>query len=103
MAMQQLIPASSGADHQSTPTAPLPPAAVSAMARIELRLTAPEVLPAVARYEVASFRTAQMSRWMSTRDLTDVELDDLEFAQDVMREATAILTAAGMLHLIEVA
>lgn len=83
-------------------TAPLPPTAIAAMSSLELRLTAPDVIPAVARYEVASFRTAQMSRWMDTRPLTDLELDDLEFAQDVMRESRKTLAAAGMLHLIEV-
>ncbi|MGW3196294.1 hypothetical protein ACWDBD_17245 [Streptomyces sp. NPDC001118] len=86
----------------ATPTAPLPAIAVDAMRRLELRLFAPEVLPAVARYEIASFRTAQMSRWMNTRDLTDAELGDLEFAQDTMRQARATLAAAGQLHLIEV-
>lgn len=83
-------------------TAPLPSAAIAVMSSLELRLTAPDVIPAVARYEVASFRTAQMARWMDTRDLTDAEFDDFEFAQDVMRESRRTLADAGMLHLIEV-
>lgn len=84
----------------SAPTAPLSPAAVEAMRRLEERLTAPEVLQAAARYKVASALTAEVGRVMSTRDLTDVEMTDLLYVQDVMREARAVLAAAGRLDLI---
>lgn len=99
----------------STPTAPLPLAAVSAMARLELAFASPEstatrtsavapsIVRAVTRYEIASFRTAQLSAWMDSRDLTGAEFDAFEFAQDVMRESRATLAAARMLHLIETA
>ncbi|MFF7824218.1 hypothetical protein ACFZCM_03245 [Streptomyces rochei] len=84
----------------SARTAPLPPAAVEAMARLELRLDAPEVLPAVARYQVGSFRTAQLSDWLYRYGLTDADFESLEFWQDTMREAHATLAAAGRLDLI---
>jgi hypothetical protein len=64
---------------------------------------APEIVRALTRYEIASFRTAQLSARMDSRDLTPAEFDALEFAQDVMRESRATLAAAGMLHLIGVA
>jgi hypothetical protein len=82
------------------PTAPLPPAALAALVRLELRVTAPGAIEAAARYGVASFRTAQLSRWMDTRNLSDAEFDDFEFAQDAMRESRQLLAAAGLLHLI---
>jgi hypothetical protein len=91
-----------------TPTAPLPPAATEPLSdfaaklvdRLDLRLNAPEVLPAVARYEVGSFRTAQLSSLLFRYGLSDADLDSLEFWQDVMRESRAILAAAGRLDLI---
>ncbi|AJP04765.1 hypothetical protein TU94_28290 [Streptomyces cyaneogriseus subsp. noncyanogenus] len=86
-----------------TPTAPLPPAAVDAMRRLEESLTSPEVLQAAARYKVASALTAEVGRVMSTRDLTDIEMADLLYVQDVMREAQGVLSAAGRLDLIGVA
>lgn len=86
-----------------TPTAPLPPTAVEALDRLELRLFAPDVIPAVARYQVASFRTAQMSDWLFRYGLSDADFDSLEFWQDVMRESRATLAAAGRLDLIGVA
>jgi hypothetical protein len=70
------------------PTAPLPP------------LAAPAVVRAVTRFEVASARTAELSALMDTRDLSGVEFDAFEFAQDVMRESVAALAGAGMLHLV---
>jgi len=82
------------------PTAPLPAPAAEALARLELRLRAPEVLPAVARYEIASFRTAQLSDWLYRYGLSDADFQSLEFAQDVMRESYAVLAAAGRLDLI---
>jgi hypothetical protein len=71
----------------STPTAPLPPAAV-------------EVSRAAARYKVAADLTARVALVMDTRDLTDIEMTDLLYVQDVMREARAVLAAAGRLDLL---
>jgi hypothetical protein len=83
-----------------TPTAPLPPAAAEALARLERRLTTPDVGKAAARYKVASAAIATVSQVMSVRDLTAVEASDFEFVQDVMLDARATLAAAGRLDLI---
>ena len=85
----------------ATPTAPLPPAALSALSRLELALAAPEVVRAVTRYEVASARTAELSAAMDVRTLSSAEFGALEFAQDTMRDARRVLAAAGQLHLVE--
>ena len=85
-----------------TPTAPLPPAARTAMRRLELALAKPEIVRAVTRYEVASARTAELSAVMDTRDLTGAEFDSLVLAQDLMAGSRTTLAAAGQLHLIEV-
>lgn len=96
-----------------TPTAPLPVPAVEALARLERafrpvhdthsysRMT-PEIRRAVIRYENASDRAAELSTASDSRTLTVAEFDLLAAAQDTMRESTAILADAGMLHLIEV-
>jgi hypothetical protein len=83
------------------PTAPLPPAAVSALARLELRLNYPTDLHrALTRHQVASQRTAQLSAWMDRHDLTPAEFDSFEWAQDVMRQTRGELAAGGRLDLI---
>ncbi|KMS67209.1 hypothetical protein ACH49_28750 [Streptomyces leeuwenhoekii] len=87
----------------SAPTAPLPLAAAEALARLERRLAEPDILRAAARYKVAADLTAQVARVMDTRDLADVEMTDLLYVQDAMREAWDILAAAGRLDLVEVA
>ena len=90
--------------HQHSPdaaTAPLPPAAESALARLELRLNYPtDLYRAITRHQVASERTAQLSAWMDRRDLTGAEYDSFEWAQDGMRQARGELAAAGRLDLI---
>jgi hypothetical protein len=88
----------------STPTAPLPPAAVEAVRRLELALTVPaDVARAAARYRSASAAIAIASKVMEARALTPVESSDFEYVQDVMRESRATLAAAGRLDLIEAA
>lgn len=84
------------------PTAPLSLAAVEAMASLELRLAPAGVVQAVTRYEVASARTAELSRLMDSRDLSAAEFDALLDAQTVMAGARKALADAGLLHLIEV-
>lgn len=68
--------------------------------RLDLRLNAPEVLPAAARYSLASRRTAEIARWIGPYNVTDMHMGDLEYAQDTMRESRTILAAAGRLDLI---
>lgn len=83
------------------PTAPLPPAAASALARLELRLNYPtDLYRALTRHQVASERTAQLSAWMDRRDLTPAEFDSFEWAQDTMRQSRAELATAKRLDLI---
>ena len=82
-------------------TAPLPPAAESALARLDLRLNYPtDLYRALTRHQVASERTAQLAAWMDRRDLTPTEFDSFEWAQDVMRETRGELAAGGRLDLI---
>ena len=83
------------------PTAPLPLAAESAIARLELRLNYPtDLYRALTRHQVASERTAQLSAWMDRRDLTPDEFGSFEWAQDVMRETRSEMANAGRLDLI---
>lgn len=98
--MQQLTRALEHAE--TTPTAPLPPAAVDAMRRLERALATPAVVRAIVRYEVASARTVELAAAMDTRSLSGAEFDSLALAQDVMADSLAVLAAAGQLHLIEV-
>ena len=103
----------------TTPTAPLPPAAVDALRRLELALadrsTADvlaheagtyvrvtlEVQRAVTVYEVATARYRELTSL--DRDMTGAEFESLKLAQDRMADSRATLAAAGQLHLIEVA
>lgn len=83
------------------PTAPLPQPAIDALGRLRLRLNYPtDLYRAAARYKVASAATAQAARWTDKRDLTDIELNDFQYMQDVMREARTALANAGRLDLI---
>jgi hypothetical protein len=98
-------------------TAPLSPAAVSAMARLEARLAdrsvadvlaheaashvrvTPEVQRAVVRYGICRDALAELE---GQRITTPAQFNALTTAQDGLNEAIAALTAAGLLHLIEV-
>ena len=84
-----------------TPTAPLPPAAVEALARLE-RAFAPlplYVVRAVRRFEAASARRdALAARGAST--LSPAEFDSLKAAHDTIVESVTLLGAAGRLDLI---
>lgn len=83
------------------PTEPLSPATQQAVARLELRLNYPtDLYHALTRHQVASERTAQLAAWMDRRDLTAVEFDSFEWAQDVMRETRGELADGGRLDLI---
>ncbi|WHM30248.1 hypothetical protein OH540_09455 [Streptomyces sp. BPPL-273] len=101
-------------------TAPLPPAAVEALARLECRLSGqsvadtlaheagsyvrvtPAVQRAVARYEAATARYDELiARPAST--LSPAEFDAFGDAQQAIGEALGVLADAGQLHLIEVA
>ena len=87
----------------STPTSPLPSAAVEALSRLERSSIAPAVVLAVNVYMVASARTAELSAVTNSRELTRGESDYLVHAQDMMAGARAALEQAGRLDLIGVA
>lgn len=59
-----------------------------------------EVQRAVARYTVASAAIVEVSKVLSERALTDVEVGDFDFIQGVVREARTVLKAAGRLDLV---
>jgi hypothetical protein len=85
----------------STPTAPLSPAAVDAMRRLELALTVPaEVVQAVTVYETAAEHAAQLAALAEADKMTDLDADDLAHAEDLVAGARATLAAAGRLDLI---
>jgi hypothetical protein len=71
-----------------TPTAPLPPAAAEAMARLEARLTA-------VRYRDAADHLRELA--------ASADFDGCLAAQDEMRMCRCRLEQAGRLDLIEVA
>lgn len=85
------------------PTAALSPSGVAAMQSLQLRLAPPHVVRAVTVHTTASARTAELAKTAGKRELTAVEADYLEHAQDMLADARATLTAAGALHLIEAA
>lgn len=103
---------------RTTLTAPLPSAAVKAMASLEARLAGrtlsdqlaheagthvrvtPEIRRAVVRYGMCRDTLAELD---GKRIDTARQFDALADAQDGLSEAVATLTAAGMLHLVEVA
>lgn len=85
-------------------TAPLPPAAVTAMASLEAQLAGPAVVRAVTVHETAAVRAAELAAKAATGiDLPTLDIRSWEFAEELMAGARATLAAAGMLHLIEAA
>jgi hypothetical protein len=84
-------------------TAPLPPAAVSAMRSLERRLATPAVVRAVTVYETAAVHAAELSNVAWTGNMSGLDADSLAAAEDLMAGSRATLAAAGMLHLIEAA
>lgn len=81
-------------------TEPLGEFAAKVLDCLELRLTAPQVLPAVARHDLAAHCIAQKTRWMQTRDLTLSENGELRRAKNELRRSRKILANAGRLDLI---
>ncbi|MFG2352611.1 hypothetical protein [Streptomyces sp. NPDC048521] len=80
-----------------TPTAPLPPDAVDAMARVESRFP---LIQAVTQYETAAVHAAQLAHLAESGRMTDLDADSLAAAEDLMAAARTVLAAAGQLHLI---
>ena len=102
----------------STPTAPLPQAAVDALHSVERKLAglrngestvvngtavSLEMAEAVARYKAAAARTAAISKQLANPEYvpTGLEWDDLAHAREIMTGTRDQLAAAGHLKLIE--
>lgn len=85
-----------------TRTAPLPPAALSALSRLESALALPHgAVRAVTRFEVAKARIAELqalpiSRW------SGANFNALKDAESTVKASREFLSSAGLLHLIEV-
>lgn len=82
-----------------TPTAPLPPAAVSALHRLDRAFLPLAVEKAVTRYEIAAARYDELiARPVS--ELSPAEVDSIGFAQQTLADAFGVLAEAGRLDLI---
>ncbi|WP_329472694.1 hypothetical protein OIE75_29550 [Streptomyces sp. NBC_01723] len=92
-------------DHARAPftlesrTAPLPPAAVEALAR-----TLPHfpLVQAVTEYETAAVHAAQLAGLAESGRMSDLDARSLAEAENVMAAAHTVLKQAGQLHLIGV-
>lgn len=92
------------ADREAAPTAPIPPAVLSAMRSLELKLTYPAaVVAAVTQYETAAVHAADLAAVAESGTMSDLDADSLAAAEDLMDGARATLAAVGRLDLIEVA
>lgn len=80
-------------------TAPLPPAAVEALAHA---LPHFPLVQAVAEYETAAVHAAQLAGLAESGRMSDLDAQSLADAEDVMAAAHAVLKQAGQLHLIGV-
>jgi predicted HAD superfamily phosphohydrolase len=101
LATTDLIGAQTRTDHAvAAPTAPLPPAAVEALAALIPRFP---LVQAVTEYETAAVHAAQLAGLAESGRMTDLDADSLAVAEDLMAAAKAKLDAAGRLDLIEVA
>jgi len=79
-------------------TAPLPPAALAAMAKVEARFP---LARAVTQHETAAVHAAQLAALAESGRMTDLDADSLAHAEELMAGAKAILAQAGRLDLIE--
>lgn len=103
MATRELTGAHERADHAvDTSTAPLPPAAAEALARLEHSSVAPVIVEAVTRYETAALHVIELSDLALRGDLSDLDADSLAHAEDLKLGARAKLANAGRLDLVEV-
>lgn len=81
----------------SARTAPLPSAAVEAMAALTPQFP---LVQAAAEYETAAVHAAQLAGLAESGRMTDLDADSLAAAEDVMAAARTVLAAAGRLDLI---
>jgi hypothetical protein len=83
-----------------TRTAPLTPAAVEALARLQSEFP---LIRAVAQYETAALHAVQFAALAEAGKLTDLDADSLAAAEDIMAAARTVLAKAGRLDLIGLA
>jgi hypothetical protein len=86
------------ADH--TGTAPLPPAAKAALARLERAFLPLPLVRAVTRYEIAAARYDELIARPAS-DLSPAEFDSIGDAQQTMAETFGVLAEAGRADLVE--
>jgi hypothetical protein len=92
----EIVQAPTSADHAGD-TAPLPAAAMPALARLHAAFP---VVQAVTVYETAAEHAAQLAARAESGRMTDLDADDLAHAEELMAGARATLHAAGRLDLI---
>ncbi|MEU2316578.1 hypothetical protein ACFY7X_13665 [Streptomyces althioticus] len=92
----QIVQAPTSADHAGD-TAPLPAAALPALARLHAAFP---VVQAVTVYETAAVHAAQLAARAESGLMSDLDADDLAHAEELMAGTRAILTKAGRLDLI---
>ncbi|MEU6365737.1 hypothetical protein ABZ876_08270 [Streptomyces sp. NPDC046931] len=84
----------------STPTASLPPAARTAMRRLELALTPSipaVVIRAVTQYETAAVHAKELAAVAASGQMTDLDADSLAATEDLMAASKDTLAAADWL------
>jgi len=79
-------------------TAPLPLAAVKALASLGARFP---IIRAVTQYQTAAVHAAQLADLAESGRMTNLDADSLDLAQHLMADAHATLAEAGMLHLLD--
>lgn len=97
MATQELTGVQQRADHAGD-TAPLPAAALPALARLHAAFP---VVQAVTVYETAAVHAVQLAALAEAGPLSDLDADSLAHAEDLMAGARATLASAGRLDLID--
>ncbi|MFE7906464.1 hypothetical protein [Streptomyces albogriseolus] len=92
----EIVQAPTSADHAGD-IAPLPTAALSALARFH---SAFPVVQAVTVYETAAVHAVQLAALAEADKLDDLDADSLAHAEELMAGAAATLASAGRLDLI---
>lgn len=91
--------ASAGTGVLDTLTAPLPPAAESALAKLDRAFLPLPLIRAVTRYEVAAARYDELiARPVS--ELSPAEVDSIGFAQQTLDDSFGVLAEAGRTDLL---
>lgn len=85
---------------EHAPTAPLPPAAEAALAKLERAFLPLPLIRAVTRYEIAAARYDELiARPAST--LSPAEFDSFQAAEQTLADSFGVLAEAGRTDLVE--